>query len=664
MPRLLVALFPAALALQAPSPHRAPRTARGAFSITQAADSLKLDDASRTAADAAAKASADFTAASSKLGAQTSDAVAASSKATFEAAQSALKVVDADAVKKSLQAADGAADATAQALKKSAEALASVKVDTSAFDAAARRAAEAADAAAQAGAKGGAALQKIDTAQVGKNFADASTRLSSSVNAKTLIPSLNDGMAQLGKNLRVDVDTEAVGDAVALNAFKALDVVVDGGLVLQKKMGEVDASGLDKAVKKASATVDKKLSSLDLDAVAKQAQAQAASAAKQVDTDALKKLSRTVDKKLSGASSFDASAPLRNLKESLGGAPAAKTYGFKTGAAAKGAAGAKATGLAAAAQRAADSASAAAKDAASSQPSFEFEAPDFSDAIEAYHAAFPTVADEALDLAALVLVPLVLIAGGTARDGGKAPTSDATQAAAEAERLRKADAGKSDAASEAERKRAAEAKARDEQRAAEQRDRDWTADAAKREAERREAARASEQRDAKRDAESRARDEQRAADTKTRDEQKRADERLREDKRLADQKKRDEQTAAEEKRRSEQERRWRDDNAAASKREADRAAAARREADERARRATRPAAAPGPYNAAHYMKFCIKHDKFYATQEDYDAHFARWKERAKYVEEYNRGEAAGGTRLVLNAQADLSDEEVAALAEA
>lgn len=659
MSRLLALVLPLALALQAPSPHRAPRTARGAFSITQASDSLKLDDASRTAADAAAKASADFTAASSKLGAQTSDAVAASSKATFEAAQSALKVVDGDAVKKSLQAADGAADATAQALKKSAEALSSVKVDTSAFDAAARRAAEAADAAAQAGAKGGAALQKLDTAQVGKGFADASTRLSSSVNAKTLIPSLNDGMAQLGKNLRVDVDTEAVGDAVALNAFKALDVVVDGGLVLQKKLGEVDASGFDKAVKKASATVDKKLSSLDLDAVAKQAQAQATSAAKMVDTDALKKLSRTVDEKLSGAPSFDALAPLRNLKESLGGAPAAKTYGFKTGAA-----GAKATGLAAAAQRAADSASAAAKDAASSQPSFEFEAPDFSDAIQAYHAAFPTVADEALDLAALVLVPLVLIAGGTARDGGKAPTSDATQAAAEAERLRLADANKSDAASEAERKRAAEAKARDEQRAAEQRDRDRTADAAKREAERRDAARASEQRDPKRDAESRARDEQRAADTKARDEQKRADERLREDKRLADQKERDEQTAAEEKRRSEQERRWRDDNAAASKREADRAAAARREADERARRATRPAAAPGPYDAAQFMKFCIKHDKFYATQEDYDAHFARWKERAKYVEEYNRGEAAGGTRLVLNAQADLSDEEVAALAEA
>ena len=76
--------------------------------------------------------------------ARTSDAVAASSKATFEAAQSALKVVDSDAVKNALKAGDGAADATAQAIKRSADALSSVKVDTSAFDKAAQRAAEAA----------------------------------------------------------------------------------------------------------------------------------------------------------------------------------------------------------------------------------------------------------------------------------------------------------------------------------------------------------------------------------------------------------------------------------------------------------------------------------------------------------------------------------------
>ena len=75
-----------------------------------------------------------------------------------------------------------------------------------------------------------------------------------------------------------------------------------------------------------------------------------------------------------------------------------------------------------------------------------------------------------------------------------------------------------------------------------------------------------------------------------------------------------------------------------------------------------PAAAPGPYDASQFMKFCIKFDKFYATQEEYDSHFARWKERSKYVEEYNRGLAPGEAKLVLNAQADLSDEEVAELA--
>ena len=62
------------------------------------------------------------------------------------------------------------------------------------------------------------------------------------------------------------------------------------------------------------------------------------------------------------------------------------------------------------------------------------------------------------------------------------------------------------------------------------------------------------------------------------------------------------------------------------------------------------------------MKYCIKYDKFYATQEEYDSHFARWKERSKYVEEYNRGLAPGEAKLVLTAQADLSDEEVAAAA--
>ena len=131
--RLLALLPLAATALQAPN-QRAPiqrrSTARAAFSFSEAADSLKLDEASSKAADAAAKASSSFLDSSSRLGAQTSDAVAASSKATFEAAQSALKVVDSDAVKNALKAGDGAADATAQAIKRSADALSSVKVDT------------------------------------------------------------------------------------------------------------------------------------------------------------------------------------------------------------------------------------------------------------------------------------------------------------------------------------------------------------------------------------------------------------------------------------------------------------------------------------------------------------------------------------------------------
>ena len=32
--------------------------------------------------------------------------------------------------------------------------------------------------------------------------------------------------------------------------------------------------------------------------------------------------------------------------------------------------------------------------------------------------------------------------------------------------------------------------------------------------------------------------------------------------------------------------------------------------------AKRPAAAPGPYDASQFMKFCIKFDKFYATLSD------------------------------------------------
>ena len=124
---------------------------------------------------------------------------------------------------------------------------------------------------------------------------------------------------------------------------------------------------------------------------------------------------------------------------------------------------------------------------------------------------------------------------------------------------------------------------------------------------------------------------------------------------LADEKKRNEQKLADEKRRQAEQRE-------AQRLRDEKAAQARREADERARMAKRPAAAPGPYDASQFMKFCIKFDKFYATQEEYDSHFARWKERSKYVEEYNRGLGPGEAKLVLNAQADLSDEEVAELA--
>ena len=159
--RLLALLPLAAMGLQAPN-QRAPiqrrQTARAAFSFSEAADSLKLDEASSKAADAAAKASQSFVQSSSKA----SDAVAASSKATFEAAQSALKVVDSDAVKNALKAGDGAADATAQAIKS----LSSVKVDTSAFDKAAQRAAEAASKA----ARDGATIGKFEAPDLGKKL--------------------------------------------------------------------------------------------------------------------------------------------------------------------------------------------------------------------------------------------------------------------------------------------------------------------------------------------------------------------------------------------------------------------------------------------------------------------------------------------------------------
>ena len=62
------------------------------------------------------------------------------------------------------------------------------------------------------------------------------------------------------------------------------------------------------------------------------------------------------------------------------------------------------------------------------------------------------------------------------------------------------------------------------------------------------------------------------------------------------------------------------------------------------------------------MAYCLKHDKFYATQGDYDAHFSRWRARREEMEIWNRGLEPGQPRLTLNARADLSDEEVAAAA--
>ena len=230
--RLLSLLPLAAVGLQAPiqrAPIQRRSTARAAFSFSEAADSLKLDEASSKAADAAAKASQSFVGASSKLGAQTSDAVAASSKATFEAAQSALKVVDSDAVKNALKAGDGAADATAQAIQR----LSSVKVDTSAFDKAAQRAAEAAERAAQAGAKSSASISKfeapdlgkklssIDASGINRGFADAGKKISASVDAKTLTTNLDAGMKQLGKNLAVDV-----GVGIKCRAPHAIDATL------------------------------------------------------------------------------------------------------------------------------------------------------------------------------------------------------------------------------------------------------------------------------------------------------------------------------------------------------------------------------------------------------------------------------------------------------
>ena len=203
--RLLTLLPLAATALQAPN-QRAPiqrrSTARAAFSFSEAAD---LQEASSKAADAAAKASSSFLDSSSRLGAQTSDAVAASSKATFEAAQSALKVVDSDAVKNALKAGDGAADATAQAIKRSADALSSVKVDTSAFEKATQRAAEAASRA----ARDGATITKFEAPDLGKKL--------SSIDASGINRGFAAGAARPSLNFRSGLSK--AGALAALNFF-------------------------------------------------------------------------------------------------------------------------------------------------------------------------------------------------------------------------------------------------------------------------------------------------------------------------------------------------------------------------------------------------------------------------------------------------------------
>ena len=61
------------------------------------------------------------------------------------------------------------------------------------------------------------------------------------------------------------------------------------------------------------------------------------------------------------------------------------------------------------------------------------------------------------------------------------------------------------------------------------------------------------------------------------------------------------------------------------------------------------------------MAFCVKYDKYYETQDEYDEHFARWKQRDGQIEFQNRKAAPGEQKLRLNQYADLSDEEIAAL---
>ena len=430
---------------------------------------------------------------------------------------------------------------------------------------------------------------------------------------------------------------------------------------------------------KASANAERAAKSVDTQALQKLSATQAAKSGGQVRrhesvAEALGERGQKISTLLSAAKAPAFDNPFLKFKEGLA-APAAKIRRREEGRCCQEgrgrrqdtAAGAKATaagaGVAAAAQRAAE----AAREAGSNAAQMDFEAPDFSGVLDSYHDAFPTVSDDVLDIAALVVVPLVLIAGGTARDGGKA--RECRGRTLVERRRRPSDCARRPTLINRRklvrrRARPKSGNARPRRRRATKHDRTSSANAsgsATREARGRAPRRAARGRAARRGREARrraarARRQARGEASARADEKKRADERMSEEKRLADERKRNEQKLADEKSRQAEQReaqRLRDEKAARRAARPTRAPAWRK----------RPAAAPGPYDASQFMKFCIKFDKFYATQEDGDVHFARWKERSKYVEEYNRGLGAGrGEARAERAGAICPHEEVAELA--
>ena len=134
---------------------------------------------------------------------------AASSKATFEAAQSALKVVDSDAVKNALKAGDGAADATAQAIRGAPPMLYPPSRSTPVPSTRRRNerprprrrppgtAPRSANSKPRTSGKNFPSTRRAST----EGFAAAGQKISASVDAKTLTTNLDAGMKQLGKNL-------------------------------------------------------------------------------------------------------------------------------------------------------------------------------------------------------------------------------------------------------------------------------------------------------------------------------------------------------------------------------------------------------------------------------------------------------------------------------